>query len=400
MARKKSVKKKEIDKKLENFRKKQISLAKKFTDAVLKKYKKIVKAVVLFGSLVRGDFTTKSDVDILVIIDDTAARFSPEMKMRFDDELYMLAKDISKSITVQPAWSLTEFWDMARIGHPLLYTIVRDGWALYDTGFFIPVRKLLEMGKIPTTIEAVEKFMETAPQKINRVENAKLFMVAEDLYYAMLNSSQAVLMYLGQSPPSPKHTPLDVKEHLVKNGLLEETYLNDLEEVKKKKKMVEHKEIKEISGVDLDKMIEKAKKYVSRMEQLLDYLQKRKKEDLIKKNYEVLIKASVACLKKLNKLPPDPKDLPNAIKKYLVGNGVVEPYLINVFKDAVSMRKMLEEGKATDIPQKDIELVREYVRRFVQTVGPIIEGRVKLENIAKSTKPKKKRRKKRSQKKK
>src|SRR3989344_5388520 len=186
---------KKVQVKQEAFRKKQLALANKFKDEVLKRYSNIVKAIVLFGSLTRGDFHEKSDIDMLVVIDDVTARFTPEMKDEFDDRLY----DIAESMTVQPAWLLSEFWDMARIGHPLLFTIVRDGWALYDTGFFIPVRKLLELGKIPTTLEAVEKFMEASPQKISRVENAKLYMIAEDLYYAMLNCSQAVLMYLGQN---------------------------------------------------------------------------------------------------------------------------------------------------------------------------------------------------------
>src|SRR3989338_8654435 len=265
-------------KKQELFRKKQLALANRFKDEVLKQYKDMVKAVVLFGSLTRGDFHEKSDIDMLVIIDDVMARLTPEMKDDLDDRLYDIAKKISESMTVQPAWMLREFWDMARIGHPLLFTIVRDGWALYDAGFFIPVRKLLELGKIPTTLEAVEKFMETAPQKIRRVEEIKLMMVAEDLYYAMLNSSQAVLMYMGVNPPSPKHTPLDVKEHLVGNKLLEENYLQDLENVINFRKGVEHKEIKELPGQRLDELIEKAKNYVSRMEQLLMQLQKKKKE--------------------------------------------------------------------------------------------------------------------------
>jgi len=265
---------------------------------------------------------------------------------------------------------------MARIGHPLLYTIVRDGWALYDTGFFIPTRKLLEMGKIPTTLEAVEKFMETAPQKINRVETAKLYMIAEDLYYAMLNSSQAVLMYMGQNPPSPTHTPKDVKEHLVQNRLLEESYHKDLESIIGFRKKVEHKEVKEISGQELDNLIQKAKQYVSRMEQLLLQLQKKKKEKIIDKNYEVMIKAAVAALKKLNKLPPDPKDLPGAIKSQLIDKKHVDSYFGDVFKRVISMRKMLDEKKTDEIPQRDIEMTREYVRRFVNDLRPIIEAKI------------------------
>ncbi len=357
----------------EKLRKKQLDMANKFKDEVLKKYKDLTKSVVLFGSLTRGDYHEKSDIDLLVVIDDTLARFTPEMKLRFDDDIYDIGKRLSEHIVVQPAWTLTEFWDMARIGHPLLFTIVRDGWALYDTGFFIPIRKLLELGKIPTTLEAVEKFMETAPQKINRVETAKLFMIAEDLYYAMLNSSQAVLMYVGQNPPSPKHTPHEVREHLVNVGLLEEVYLQDLEAIIEFRKRVEHKEIKDVSGEELDKYIEKSKKFVSRMEQLLMQLQKKKKETIVQKNYEVMIKAAVAGLKRMEKLPPDPKDLPAAIKSYLIDTGKIDQYYGEVFKRVVTMRKMLDEDKIGEIPQREIELTREYVRRFVRDLAPLIE---------------------------
>ena len=364
---------KKLDKKMEALRKKQLDIANTFKDEVLKKYKDFAKSVILFGSLVRGDFHEKSDIDLLVVIDDTVARFSPEMKDRFDDDIYNIGKRLSEQIIVQPAWTLTEFWDMARIGHPLLYTIVRDGWALYDTGFFIPVRKLLELGRIPTTLEAVEKFMEAAPQKINRVETAKLFMIAEDLYYAMLNCSQAVLMFMGQNPPSPKHTPAEVNEHLVKNNLLEETYLRDLEAVLDFRKRVEHKEIKDVTGVELDEYIKKAKNYVNRMDQLLLQLQKKKKENIASKNYEVMIKAAVAALKKMEKLPPDPKDLPKAIKEDLIDKGKIDPYYSEVFRKVVTMRKMLDEDRVSEVPQRDLELTREYVRRFVRDLAPMIE---------------------------
>ncbi|MFC2143193.1 nucleotidyltransferase domain-containing protein [Candidatus Aenigmatarchaeota archaeon] len=361
-------------KKYEKIKKMKWDLAEKYKEQVLTKYKKYIKAVILFGSLVRGDFHEKSDIDVLVIIDDTLTRFTPEMKYNFDDDIYFMAKKISEDITVQPAWTLTEFWDMARIGHPLLFTIVRDGWAMYDTGFFVPIRKLLEMGKIPTTLEAVEKFMEVSPQKISRVTTAKLYMIAEDLYYAMLNSSQAVLMYLGVNPPSPKHTPIEVRENLVDTKLLEQNYLLDLEGVIDFRKRVEHKEINDVSGADLDNYIQKAKQYVSRMEQLLLQLQKKKKENIVQKNYEVMIKAAVAALKKMQNLPPDPKDLPISIKKHLIDAGKIDAYFTDVMKSVISMRKMLDEDRVGEIPQKEIELTREYIRRFVHDLGPIIDN--------------------------
>ena len=361
------------DDRKEQIRKQKLKYAEQFKEEVLKKSQKVVKAVVLFGSLVRGDFTEKSDIDMLVVIDDVMSRFTPDQKDQFDDMLRSIAKKISEDVVVQPAWTLTEFWDMARIGHPLLYTIVRDGWALYDTGFFVPIRKLLELGKIPTTLEAVEKFMEASPQKITRVETAKLYMVAEDLYYAMLNSSQAVLMYLGEPPPAPKECANIVKEQLVDAQLLEEVYLNDLREVVEFRKAVEHKEVKELSGQKLDDFINKSKKFVERMEQLLLTLQKRRKNTMIEKNYEVMIKAAVEALRRLEQLPPDPKDLPRAIKEYLIDKGHVAPYHGETFRKVVTMRKMLDDKKAEEIPLRDLELTREYVRRFVRDIAPILE---------------------------
>ena len=126
-------------------------------------------------------------------------------------------------------------------------------------------------------------------------------------------------------------------------------------------------------GQDLDSFIENSKKFVSRMEQLLLQLQKKKKETIVEKNYEVMIKAAVAALKKLDRLPPDPKDLPGAIKTYLIDGKHVDPYFDDVFKRVITMRKMLDDDKIHEIPQKDIELTREYVRRFVEDLRPIIE---------------------------
>lgn len=361
-----------IDKKedMEKSRKELLKMANKFKDDVTKKYGDIVKAVVLFGSLPRGDFHKKSDIDLLVIVDDTGRRLPLD---QMDFEVREIGAKISQQIVTQPVWTLTEFWDMARIGHPLLYTIVRDGWALYDTGFFIPVRRLLELGKIPTTLEAVEKFMESVPKKITRVETAKLFMIAEDLYYSMLNSSQAVLMYIGLNPPAPKYTPDVVKEHLVDAGLLESEYLRSLEEVIEFRKKVEHKEINDISGADLDAFIEKTKRFVSRMEQLLMHLQKNKKANMVQKNYEIMIKAVVSALKTINRLPPDPKDLPSAVKHELIDAGKVNPGYADIFKRVVTMRKMLDEERIDELPQRDVELMREYVRRFIRDLSPIIE---------------------------
>jgi len=122
-----------------------------------------------------------------------------------------IAKEIDERFSFIPSFTLTEFWGYARVAHPVIYNIIRDGIALYDTGFFTPIKRLLEMVKIPMTREVVENYMESAPKKIMRAKVVKLLILAEDCYYAMLNTTQAVLMFMRLPPPVPSKAYQEVK---------------------------------------------------------------------------------------------------------------------------------------------------------------------------------------------
>ncbi|MEM5779465.1 MAG: hypothetical protein QXJ96_03565, partial [Candidatus Aenigmatarchaeota archaeon] len=91
----------------------------------------------------------------------------------------------------------------------------------------------------------------------------------------------------------------------------------------------------------------------------------------IKRNYEVMIKAAITGLKIINKLPKNPKELPIAIKKYLIEEEKVNPFYENVLKKVSSMRRMVDENLVDKIPEREVELMREYVRRFVREIGEV-----------------------------
>ncbi len=373
--KKEKTKKKKLTKKeREKLRKEVFKAAEKFKDRILRKYKGLIKTVFIFGSYLRDDFTEQSDLDVLVLLDDTKMRITENFKNRLWDEMDEIAKKIDKRLHLQPPWTITEFWDMVRIGHPLLHTILRDGWALYDEGFFIPMRKLLERGKLPATLEAVELLMASAPQKLSRAKKVKLYQVIEDCYYAMLNSSQAVLMYLGKPVPDPKNAPNAVKEYLVDTGLLDEKYYKMLQDVIAIRKKVEHGEIKEITGAEVDEWIKKAEEYFEQMDKILRTLRVKKKKDIIDRNYEVLLKSTVIALKNMGKLPPNPKDLPKAIKEELVDKNILPPSYLETFKRVIEMKKLSETENIDKIPERDIELTRAYVKKFVTLLGRYIES--------------------------
>jgi len=346
-----------------------------FKNKLLDMFKGYIKAVVVWGSVTRGDYTGKSDIDIYIIFDDTKLPLKKfdEIREKVDKDIYSLASSIDPRLHPQPVLALTEFIKGIRYTHPLFFNIIREGYAIFDTGFFIPMRKLLEWGEFPITPEAAHQRIDSVPGRIKRVKNVKLYMIAEDLYYAMLDAAQAVLMYIGVGPPVPKLAAEEMRKHLVDDGLLEEEYAKMLEDVVEFRKQVEHKELKDISGEEVDKWIVKAEKYVERLEKLLKDLEAKRKEDDIKRNYEVMIQASMAALKSLKKLPPEPEKLPEAFKKYLVDAGLVSPSYSDVFEKVITMRKMVDDKKIDKITEREVYSSKEYVRRFVNDVRRFVE---------------------------
>lgn len=375
-------KEKNIGKKMKEFSlETRLKSSNQFRDKLLEMFKGYIKAIVVWGSITRGDFTGKSDVDVYIIFDDTKMPLKKfdEIREKIDKDIYKIANSIDPRLHPQPVLALTEFWDGIRFCHPLFFNIVREGYAIHDTGFFIPMRKLLEWGKFPATTEAAEMRIESVPRRIDRVKNVKLYMIAEDLYYAMLDAAQALLMFVGVGPPAPKVVAREIRKNLVDTGLLEEEYAKLLDEICEFRKKVEHKEIKDISGNEVDEWIKKTEKYVERMEKLLKDLELGRKANDIKKNYEVMVKASVAALKALNKLPPEPEKLPDAFKKYLIESGIVNPIYSDVFGKVLEMRKLLEDKKIEKILDRDVYMSKEYVRRFVMDVKRVLEEKGSLD---------------------
>jgi len=347
----------------------------KFKERVLKLFGKYIKSIIIMGSITRGQQMGKSDVDIYIIFDDTKFPLKKfdDIRDRVYKDFIKIARSIDPRLHPQPAVALTEFWDGIRKCNPLFYCIVREGYAIYDTGFFIPMRKLLEWGKFPMTKEAADIRMQSVPARLRRVHKVKAYMVAEDIFQAMLDATQATLMYMGVPPPVPRLAAEDLRKHLVSKKLLEEKYAQMMEDVVLFHKAVEYKDVKTLTGKEVDEWVEKAEDFVKRMDKLIKSLENARKASDIKKSYDVMLKATVAALKSINKLPKDPKKLPTAFNKYLISTNLTNPIYSEVLENVVRFRKRLADKNISDIPEREVYLNKEYVRRFVFEMKDIIE---------------------------
>ncbi len=345
----------------------------KLKKQIIDKYKERVKCVVIMGSVARGEFQKKSDVDLFVVIDDTEQPIEFEEKTKIDNDIVKMAQDISLAISVQPLYTLTEFMDFARVAHPIIYNFIKEGKAIYDTGFFTPFKRLLEMGKIPATREAVESYMDGAPKKIMRAKTVKLLMLAEDCYYAILNTAQAVLMFMGLEPPVPNKAYDEVMKYLVEPGLLEQKYADWLREIIDVRKKIEHKELMDATGAFVDEWIDKSDEFINKMYDLLSILESRKKEKVLERTHEVMHKAVAAALGSLKRMPEDEKKMGDAFKREIVDKNIIDGYYWDVWQKIEVMRGLAEKHKAEKLDEKEVYRMREYVRNLIRDLSKVIK---------------------------
>jgi predicted nucleotidyltransferase len=277
---------------------------------VLKKFEKYVTSYVIYGSLTRGQATKTSDVDISVIIDDTDVKRMPRLELKeklrgiiysYIQEAEAIAGVPKNTLNVQ-IWLMTEFWEGVKDAHPVFFTFIRDGVPLYDRGTFLPWKSLLKMGKIKPSPEAIDMFMSSG-NKLKETVNKRIFDIATlDLFWGISTPTQGLLMLYGLAPATPKETTKLFREIFVdKEKIVEAEYADILEEIMIKVwKAYEHGKLKpgDVSGKELDRLSGNAIKYIKRLNELREQIEKRVQEKSIEQIYDDVFGMLGALLKK------------------------------------------------------------------------------------------------------
>jgi uncharacterized protein (UPF0332 family) len=189
----------------------------------------------------------------------------------------------------------------------------------------------------------------------------------------MLNTAQAVLMFMGIAPPVPSKAYTEVKRYLVDPGIIEQKYADWLKEIIEIRKKIEHKELMDVSGAYVDEWLEKAEKFVKKMFSILNALEIRKKEKVLERTYEVMYKAAITALKTIKKEPPSKLEVPVLFKQEFIDTKKLEPYYLDVWKKIEEMKKLADERKLDKIPDRDVYEMREYVRKMIRDLAKILK---------------------------
>jgi predicted nucleotidyltransferase len=246
-------------------------IAMDFAQKVYQKFDKMIKSIILFGSQVKQQKTSGSDIDIIIVIDDATVKFNDKLIVWYREELGKIIKSnpYKQDLHINTV-KLTTWWDDLSKGDPTIINILRYGETLIDFGgFFNPLKILLQEGRIKPTPESIYTALNRVPMNIRRSRMAEISAI-EGCYWAFVDSAQSLLMALRVLPPSPEHIAILLKENLVDKKLLKMKYVvwfRDLHDLHRK---IMHDEVKNIGGGIIDEWQERSEEFFKVTLKLID----------------------------------------------------------------------------------------------------------------------------------
>jgi len=338
---------------------------------VLKKFEKYIISYVLSGSLVRGEATEKSDIDVMIIIDDTDVKKMTRAELKDKLRAIIIGMGIEagemtgirNKLNIQ-VYILTDFWDSLKEANPVIFTLLRNGVPFYDRGMFMPWKQMLKMGKIKPSQEAIDMFMSSGDQMLKRVHLKLKEIGMEDTYYAILTPSQAALMLFGMPPPAPRETAKLMREIFVKKeALLEEEYVKILERNINIRKDLEHGTKEKLSGKEIDKVLSDAEKYIKRINKLFLQIQTTKDNEGVVHIYDTAVTVVRDVLRMENVDSVDNNELLKVFQSEIVQKGTIPEKYFRYFKQITKAKLDFDYGKLT---KSEVEKVRRESNEFTK----------------------------------
>src|SRR3989344_9277853 len=234
-----------------------------FATKAYQQFREVIKSIALFGSVSKGIPKPKSDIDIIIIVDDCTILWDEELIAWYREELAKLVakQNYKKHIHINTV-TLSTFWKQIKEGDPVAINVLRYGEPLIDYGgFFNPLKVLLRRGKIRPTPEAIYIALNRAPMHLSRSKFALLGAV-EGMYWAMVDSAHAAIMMSGHIPPSPEHIYDMIKKTLPR---VSRRCVEDFKEMYLIAHQISHGNIKNIGGKQLDDLRKKSENFVNEM---------------------------------------------------------------------------------------------------------------------------------------
>jgi uncharacterized protein (UPF0332 family) len=269
-----------------------------------------------------------------------------ELKERLRSIIYQYVGEASALAGVNnklepQIYLLTDFWEGVKDAHPVFFTFIRDGVPIYDRGTFMPWKALLKMGKLKPSPEAIDMFMSMGDGIIPRSKRTLLSEIFTNIFWGVTTPAQALLMLNGCPPPNAKKELVrDFKKEFVDTKMIENKYLNFLDRVINIWRDYEHEKIKEISGAEIDKLLNETEDYLKRLKELRVQIDKKAQGKTVESIYSDIINLLTSMFGKKSQA-----QLVEDFEKNLVKKGKMTQQHMRILRNIISVKADFKKGK-------------------------------------------------------
>jgi len=332
---------------------------------MLKKFEKYVISYVIAGSLIRGEANPNSDVDVSLIIDDTdvTRTTSAELKARLRDIALKEARDAERDAGIRgklnvQVWILTDYWMGLRRAEPIFYTTLRDGISLYDRGMFAPWKLMLKKGMLIPSPESIRRYIDDGKKHVERFNYKFKSMAMEDFFWACIYPAQGLLMLQGVPPGAPSQVGPQMKENLVKKGILDIKYVKIFEKIHKVRKDLEYGKLKSVSPEEVVNMAKSAQDFVEAVEKAYNSLEKRKVKSKIDE-LKNRTKEDVKLVLKVAGVKSNKKNIASALQSELIEKGLARSKYKELIEQLETLNKDLTSLSMIDSLEYNLDNIRD-----------------------------------------
>lgn len=327
---------------------------------ILTRYGKIIKAMWIYGSVVRGEGKTTSDIDLMIILDDTLVEIKPHNILEISQFANRLAKKF-KVLNVHPQKpkTSTDFLNMLISGEPWVITSLKDAVSVYDPSNFLETIKSL-IKKEPEKITETEILLRRAEYSLFNARKIMTENIITNLYNILINSSKMVLSQIGIVTPSSSTIDELLRENLRSEKLIRHQDIEFLKELNDVQKKVKRGKITTIDVKTFSRYIKRTKTFLRNMNKLFVKLDVEKKRLIVNKIYE----DSFGLCKKILKSKTDKQTI-DFFDKKLVKNGLASEYHLNLLEKIYEVKEKSKQKKfLTKFDMNDLYSYLAYARSF------------------------------------